>query len=198
MVLRNVIDAVAAGILVASLTSTAADASLSNATLQWQYYAYGGSYSSGNSFKANGKIGGEFTAGTIQYFYIKATGYSITFDYKPASEPGTWSPSALSLAPTIYNGIAINLVSPGKIRSVTIDPQTNMKGFGRSRISFTDHQVQVDWVGLSYTNKTIVKLLVTATQGAGFEQAAPKQAAAKSLVPSQPANQKRAPGSTPP
>jgi hypothetical protein len=77
------------------------------------------------------------------YFNILGKPRSITFDYSPSSG-GTWSASGLSLPPTIYNGIAIDMVSGPPFTSVTVDPATNMVGFDASHISFTANQIQVD------------------------------------------------------
>jgi len=123
------------------------------AQMSWQYYAYGASYAGPYLFIDKGVSVGAFDS----YFNILAKPRSITFDYSP-SVGGTWSPSILSLAPTIYNGIAINMVSGPPFTSVTIDPATNMVGFDSSRISFTADQIQVDWQNLAFTSSTIVRL----------------------------------------
>jgi hypothetical protein len=168
----------------------AAMASLKNATLQWNYYCYGGLYQAGNNFTANGQVGGNFDG----YFNISADKNSVTFDYSTSSG-GTWSSSQLSLAPTIYNGIAINLISAGTITKVKIDKATNMVGFNKSRISFTANQIQVDWQNLPFTPSTIVKLDVKATQGAQFHIGSIRPVY---LPHAAPANAPRPAGSTPP
>jgi len=66
----------------------------------------------------------------------------------------------LSLAPTIYNGTAVRMVSGPTITNVTIDGATNMVGFNSSRLSFTGNEIQVDWADLSFDEDTIVKLNV--------------------------------------
>lgn len=144
--------------------------SLLGATLGWQYYAYGGIYTypggtTSGSFVDNGGVGGTFIGGTSDlYFEIIADANSITFDYSVDTlGSDTWSPSALSLAPTIYNGIAINLLSSGSFSSVTIDPATNMVGFNTSDLSFTANQIQVNWASLPFDPNTIVKLDVNST-----------------------------------
>lgn len=131
-------------------------------TIQWQYYAYGGAYNGGGSpttctVKLN-NCGAFFT-----YFNVDPTRNSITFNYSPSGSGSTWGSSVLSLPPTIYNGIAINLLTPRrvKIQSVTIDSATNMAGFDSSHLSFTKKQIQVDWQNLSFNSSTIVKLDVT-------------------------------------
>jgi hypothetical protein len=106
----------------------------------------------------DGGFGGTFTGITITCFDIIADDTSITFDFLTS---GTWSPSAASLAPTIRNGIAINMISGPSFTSVTINPAANMTGFGESRLSFTGSQLQVDWQNLGFNVYTIVKLDVT-------------------------------------
>jgi len=127
-------------------------------SLGWQYYAYGGPYN-GDGSPGQCTVGKKNTCGTFTgYFNIITSPKSITFNYSPSGSGGTWSQSELSLPPTIYNGIAINLVSRGTITSVTIDKATNMAGFNASHLSFTANQIQVDWQNLSYNSSTIVKL----------------------------------------
>ena len=146
------------------LWSPPADASLMGSTLAWQYYAYGGPYNSdgqtAGSWVVNGGVGGTFIgfSGPF-YFDIIADDTSITFDY--IGEASTWSPSPLSLAPTVHNGLAIDLLSGPVFSNVTINPSTNMVGFDVSRFSFTGTQIQVDWENLSFNSDTIVKLDVT-------------------------------------
>jgi len=142
-----------------------AEAGLFGSTLSWQYYAYGGPYlsggQSGGSFVVNGGIGGTFIGQTPNlYFNILADDTSITFDYSiyNGSTASPWSSSGLSLAPTIYNGVAIDLISGTDFTSVTIDPASNMIGFDSTRVSFTATQIQVDWQNLSFNSSTIVKL----------------------------------------
>jgi hypothetical protein len=155
--------------LMAALASAApnlADASWKGKSLGWQYYAYGGPYDNLGS-PGTCTVGKKNVCGTFQgYFNIITTPKSITFDYSVATGTSPWSSSELSLPPTIYNGIAINLTSPGKIKSVTIDPKTNMAGFDSSHLSFTNNQIQVDWADLPFTTHTKVKLDVTVTKGA--------------------------------
>jgi hypothetical protein len=145
-----------------------AKADLTGSTLSWQYYAYGVPYTSATSsgtFTVSGGIGGTFSDGTITYFNIIATGTSIAFDYSVDTWHGSpaWAPSVLTLAPTIYNGIAINMVSGPAFTSVGIDPATNMAGFSTSNISFTGNQIQVDWQNLRFSPRTIVKLDVNSS-----------------------------------
>jgi hypothetical protein len=133
------------------------------AALGWQYYAYGSPYDGNGSpgqctVQGTATICGTFTG----YFNIVTDKKSITFDYSPSGAGGSWSKSVLSLAPTIHNGVAINLTSPGTITSVKVDPATNMVGFKKNkRVSFTANQIQVDWQKLSFDSSTVVKLDVT-------------------------------------
>jgi hypothetical protein len=129
------------------------------ATLSWKYYAYGSLYLDGGSFVANGTVGGTFSDPSDTYFNIIADSSSITFDYSVLTKaPGSWSSSELSLAPTIHNGIAINMVSDLSFVSVTLDPATTMAGFSTGNFSFTADQIQVDWQNLPFDNTTVVKL----------------------------------------
>lgn len=127
--------------------------------LEWNYYYDGSLLQSGETWTVPGS-GGEFSSGAVTYFDVSADGSSITFDYAADSEgyPNNWSSSPLSLSPTIDNGIAINLVSGVPFTAVTIDPATNMAGFGASNISFTATQIQVDWAELPFDSSTIVRL----------------------------------------
>ncbi|BBO24868.1 MAG: hypothetical protein AMXMBFR19_23980 [Chthonomonadaceae bacterium] len=134
---------------------TSAYAGLDGSTMGWQYYAYGGAYNSQTNFVVGPGVEGNFAG----YFDIDVDDTSITFDYMATS---TWSTSSLSLSPTIYNGIAMRMVSGPAFSSVTIDASTNMVGFNSSRVSFTGSEIQVDWMDLSFTPDTIVKLNVNA------------------------------------
>lgn len=158
----------------AGLAPLTAEAGLLGSDLSWQYYAGGGPLAAsidgavtGGTFTDDGGVGGTFVEpfddSAIPIFNIDATGATITFDYSAytASDSSEWSTSPLSLAPTIYNGIAIGLGSPGSFLSVTVDPATNMTGFSSSDVSFTSSQIEVDWQGLTFTPTTIVQLDVT-------------------------------------
>lgn len=129
------------------------------AALGWQYYVRGSSY---NGLGSPGQCNVQSTATTCGtftgYFNIITDKQSITFNYSPSGSGSQWSQSILSLPPTIHNGVAINLTSPGRIMYVKIDPATNMVGFDTNRVSFTANQIQVDWQQLSYDSSTIVKL----------------------------------------
>jgi hypothetical protein len=150
------------------LTPVAAHADLIGSTLSWQYYANGGpfnaaGYVSGGTFVDNGGVGGTFTEpGPNDVFDIDADGASISFNYSDYySTLGSWSPSSLSLAPTIYNGVAVDLESAGSFTGVTLDGATNMAGFTSANFSFTGNEIQVDWANLDFTTSTIVTLDVT-------------------------------------
>jgi hypothetical protein len=154
-----------------------ADADLIGSTLGWQYYGGGGPYDSGTngtetngSFTDNGGVGGTFIEptdeGPLPVFNIDADDTAITFDYSVDEAPGPWSSSPLSLTPTIFNGIAIDLLSGGSFNTVSIDPATNMAGFGASNISFTANQIEIDWENLAFTTSTVVVLDVNDPPGA--------------------------------
>jgi hypothetical protein len=145
--------------------TTPAAAGLMGSTVSWQYYYGGGAYTfpggnTGGPFVVSGGVGGIFVGGSSYlYFQILAADTSITFDYSIGNVgSGTWSDSPLSLLPTIYNGVAIDMISGPALTGVTVDPLTNMVGFDASRVSFTGSQIQVDWVGLGFSTDTIVKL----------------------------------------
>ena len=145
---------------------TSLQAGMLGATVNWQGYFFGGPSGPGTfgTFVANGTIGGVYLINgpSGQAIYGIAVGdNTVTFDYSVdvwGSAP--WNPSPLSLAPTIYNGVALDF-SGTSLTSVSIDPATNMVGFDSSRISFTSGQIQVDWQNLSFTPSTIVRLDVT-------------------------------------
>jgi hypothetical protein len=131
-------------------------------TMDWQYFAYGGPYTQPNVFVDTGGVAGTFGDIANAYFHIIADDTSITFDYSAfTGSSGMWSPSELSLPPTIYNGIAIDMIAGPQFQSVAIDPATNMVDFDASRISFTGNQIQVDWQLLSFGPNTVVKLDLT-------------------------------------
>lgn len=130
---------------------TSAVAGMDGSTMGWQYYAYGGAYDVQYNFVVGAGIEGTF----LDYFDIDVDDTSITFDYLKSE---TWTSSGLSLSPTIYNGIAIRMVSGPDFDSVTINGATNMSGFDASRLSFTGSEIQIDWADLSFSSDTIVKL----------------------------------------
>ncbi|MBX3111814.1 MAG: PEP-CTERM sorting domain-containing protein [Fimbriimonadaceae bacterium] len=134
-----------------------AHAGMMGSTMGDQYYAYGGAYDSQTNFVVGAGVEDTFEALSIQYYNIDIDDNSITFDYLSA---GTWSSSSLSLAPTIYNGTAIRMVSGPSFTNVTIDGATNLAGFDASRMSWTGNEIQIDWVDLNYDENTIVKLNV--------------------------------------
>lgn len=138
--------------------TTGAKAQFLGSTLSWQYYFSGGPFGGSTTFVDNGGSGGNFSG----FFDIIADDTSVTFNYSGfTGGSNSWNSSGLSLAPTIFNGIAVNVVSGPAITSLTIDPSTNMVGFNSSLISFTGNQIQVDWQGLAFNNATLVKLNLT-------------------------------------
>jgi len=177
---RNSKTFLALMVLSTGVVSMPAKASgLTGSTLEWQYYAGGGALANNagsntsGSFMDTGSGGGEtfieplVASPDITVFNIDATDSTITFDYSVGPGADQWSGSPLSLAPTIYNGIAVDLGSAGSFSSVTIDGATNLSGFGAGDLSFTASQIEVNWSGLDFTNglvsapATIVVLDVT-------------------------------------
>lgn len=157
--------------LIAAAFSTSALASdFTGTTVAWQYYAYGGAYTtnfgggtSSGSFVMTCTTCGDFDG----YFTIDAGPSSITFNYTVCGTtgecPGTWSDSVLSLPPTIYNGIDLLFSGGPAITSVTVDSATNMAGFDATWLSFTAGEIQVDWHTLPFDSTTIVKLDLNGT-----------------------------------
>jgi hypothetical protein len=176
--MRVAISCIAVG-AIAVIAAGAAEASgWKGAALEWQYYAYGSPYGSPGQCAVQGTatICGTFTG----FFNIVTDKTSITFDYSPSGAGSTWSKSKLSLPPTIHNGIAINLTSPGTITSVKVDPATNMVGFKKNkRVSFTANQIQVDWKKLSFDSSTIVKLDVKVAHDGAANRLTPAVAMAE-------------------
>jgi hypothetical protein len=149
---------VLATMIVLLMASLPAYADLIGSQLSWDYYAYGGLGWNGSTWTVPGS-GGNFSDELFTYFNVSADDTSITFNYSVDTFGGMpWANSALSLSPTIYNGIAIDLVSGSSFTSVSIDSATNMAGFDASHVSFTGNQIQVDWHGLPFDTSTIVKL----------------------------------------
>jgi PEP-CTERM motif len=129
-------------------------------TVNWQYYAYGGAYPGSGSFVVACTDCGNFDG----YFDIDSTANTITFDYSSdVYGPDSWSPSALSLAPDIYNGIDLLFSGASSITSVSIDAATNMAGFNLSDVYFSGDEIQVNWANLDFDTDTIVTLDVNGT-----------------------------------
>jgi hypothetical protein len=128
-------------------------------SLTWQYYAYGGAYNGPSSFDVTA-TGPDAVYGNFDTYFniVVSSPSSITFDF---TSSGVWSPSTLSLSPTIQNGIAFNLNSGSPFTNVTIDPSTNMAGFDSGDVSFTSNQIQVNWAGLPYNTSDSVTLDIT-------------------------------------
>jgi len=159
------------------LMQASARAGLIGSAFDWQYYAGGDALSAsapgsvtGGSFVDDGGIGGTFIAptsnGPLTIFNIVSDDTSIAFDYSvyqydPGSPVGGWTSSPLSLSPTIFNGIAIDLSSAGSFGSVSLDLATNMAGFGESDFSSSGNQIQIDWQGLAFETSTVVKFDVS-------------------------------------
>lgn len=155
-------------LIVTGLAPVAAASGLLDSSLSWQYYAGGQAYNSTDPTAVTfgtfvDGVGGTFAEpGPNDFFSIYDTETTITFDYSSYySTDGLWIQSPLSLPPTIYNGIAIDLLSTGTFATVTIDAATNMAGFDASDLSFTGNEIQVNWAGLSFDTSTVLTLDVT-------------------------------------
>jgi hypothetical protein len=62
---------------------------------------------------------------------------------------------------TSFNGIIFTATSSLDITSAVVDASTTMAGFDNFRVSFTDHQILVNWQGLSYIDGTTVNISFT-------------------------------------
>lgn len=148
--------------------SATAEAALMGDTIDWQYYAFGGTYDylgSPGSFVAGSTtsfFGGVFNNLNYGYFTISATDTQIIFDYSLCSPcPSTWdsSPDSLNSGGLyIQNGILLTDITSNPFSSVTVDAATNMSGFSISNVTFTANQLAVNWMGLSYDSSTRVVL----------------------------------------
>ncbi len=133
--------------------STPASAQLGGRGLSWQYWAYGSSYQGPVAFTGGTGCIGNFAG----YFDICTTNTSITFKYTTSD---TWSSSSNSHG-IINNGISIfySDAGPNDIFSLSIDPSTNMGGFGASNVALVNNnEIQVEWADLSFDRTTEVTL----------------------------------------
>jgi len=161
---------------VAGLMPMRAHADLIGSTLGWQYYGGGGPYNPGTpgtetngSFRDDGGgIGGTFIKptddGPLPVFNVEADDTTITFDYLVDEVSGPWSSTPLSLTPTLFNGIAIDLLSADSFSSVSIDP-ANRADLRASNLSFTANQIQTDRESLAFMTSTDVVLNVDHRRG---------------------------------
>jgi hypothetical protein len=62
---------------------------------------------------------------------------------------------------TAFNGMIFTVALPLDIETATVDGSTTMSGFDNSRVSFTDHEILVNWAGLSYADGTRVNINFT-------------------------------------
>jgi hypothetical protein len=60
-----------------------------------------------------------------------------------------------------FNGIIFTATNPLDISSAIVDASTTMAGFDNFRISYTDHQILLNWQGLSYIDGTVVNINFT-------------------------------------
>jgi hypothetical protein len=77
---------------------------------------------------------------------------SITFDTILGSP--TWNTAS-------FNGVTFTAASFLGIGSALVDPSTSMAGFDNARVSYTDHQILLNWQGLSYVDGTTVTINFT-------------------------------------
>ena len=149
-------------------TVLAAIAPTSAQALDFQYYAYGGTYNFGgspNTFAAGG--GGFFDP----YFTYTATENQIIYQYVG---PVTWSDSVTSLDQDglfIRNGsLLFNFAGP--IGGVSIDgSSTGLGAFGLGNVTFNANAVAVEWANLSFDQGTRIVLNLDVGAGAVPEPA---------------------------
>lgn len=131
-----------------------ANASLMGATMTTQYYFGGGAYGAPTTFVVNGGVDASY----FGYFNVLVNANTVTFDFSILPNSTYFSVQPLSLAPTIHNGLALNLGAGVSYTGVALDPASNLAGFTSSNFSFTANQIQVDFQGLSVNPSTIVTL----------------------------------------
>ncbi len=140
-------------------------ASYDGGTVNFQYYAYGGTYNGSNSpstFAAPGN------AVFGNYFTVAVSGSKITYTFDSDT---IWSTSAASLNSGglyIDNGSLISNVSGlGPITSVSLDPTSMLgsSGFGAANITFNTGAVAVSWGGFTFAQGNTVVLDVNVTGG---------------------------------
>lgn len=142
-----------------------ASAQLNGRSLSWQYWAYGGAYSFSGETTAGSFVGGTCAAsGFMWYFDICSTDTQIFFNYVAGHGPETWSASVLSHG-IIRNGISLwyDDGGPNNIVSATVNPATNMVGFGASNLAVVNgNEIQVEWSELALNDQTRVVVDVNA------------------------------------
>lgn len=77
---------------------------------------------------------------------------SITFNTILGSP--TWNAAS-------FNGVIFTAADFLGIGSALVDPSTSMGGFDDGRVSYTDHQILLNWQGLSYVDGTTVTINFT-------------------------------------
>lgn len=77
---------------------------------------------------------------------------SITFDTILGNP--TWNAAS-------FNGVIFTAANSLGIGSALVDPTTTMAGFDNFRVSYTDHQILLNWQGLSYVDGTNVTINFT-------------------------------------
>lgn len=137
-----------------------AKAGLLGSQVTSKYYFNGGVYPLGAlTFTADG------IAHNINlerdYFTVAVDNDHITYDFKL---PDSWNPSRVSLERDglyIKNGNLLTFEGSPDIKSVRVNPATNMAGFSLGNVSFNAREVAVDWASLGFNDKTVVVLDVS-------------------------------------
>jgi len=137
------------------LGATAANATFTGATVNYQYYYP--NVSSPYSGAANGNYvvgpGVEISDVAAGHATMDISAANIYIDFLDG--PDTWTASS-------YNGWILSDTSNNlaTILGVTIDPATNMAGFSLSNVSFDADSISINWAGLSFDPNTVVSLNV--------------------------------------
>jgi hypothetical protein len=161
---------------IAALALVATDAnaqSFDGATVNYQYYfpdlstpcacATNGNYVVGSGVEIS-NIADNTTGGlTVASGTMDISANDIFIDFL---SQGSFNAAA-------FNGFVLSDLTDNlpAITGVTINPATNMAGFGNSNVSFTGDSILVNWADLAFNAGTVVSLNVTFAQPAVPEPA---------------------------
>lgn len=100
---------------------------------------------------------GQETVGNIEdvtNLFIDFTDNMLSVTFGTILSNPTWNTSN-------FNGVIFTVASPLNIESALVDASTTMAGFDNFRLSYTDHQILLNWQGLSYIDGTTVNINFT-------------------------------------
>jgi hypothetical protein len=100
---------------------------------------------------------GQETIGDIEgvtNLFIDVTDNMLSVTFGTILSNPTWNANN-------FNGVIFTATSPLNIRSMLVDASTTMAGFDNSRLSYKDHQILLNWQGLSYVDGTKVNINFT-------------------------------------